>query len=582
MPEEKCFCHFNGYKVKDADAQKKIEELKAKVKLHVLHSDSTQDISVLQVGNINILIDSGKANDPNDNYGDTNSASEHISILQNLGINRIDYIYLTHYHEDHVTGLYAIGDAIDMKNAVIFRPAEPTAAELPLLRDDISNNIKLVKLAIDENELIDVIPTEDNHIFEIGDVTLDFRNYDTSFYFDPENYPSDFYEEEGLDYNNLCLCCIVSYGSSKIGFFGDISYIAQQRLANTIGNLDLMSVEHHGLNAFLYNPFYDSIAPKMCFTQNGLENAGRARNYLARINKTQTYLQENNIPNYTTGINGTMTFYIGRTEISTEANAIQYASKKIKGTTSLIGAINQIGTDTDISLGTLLKGMEHGSLLSTEVYKSTHIKLWNALIKDFVPGELTKAQLIIYKGGSSGHNQSVDDCGWLFIMPETTNPLSGVVYGNWRPADQDYSSISVMLRPMTNLENFKFYREADSDVFKSISQSTHNMVTEGNNISMRATGMINYSVHLKNNSNADKTYTFELNGSNSVIVPANGNATYSNVVYLEKNSVITFPKVDGLYVRFTGFITYAYNNSFVIEESEFDDTIPYFNKYPLF
>lgn len=684
----------------------------APVKLHVLNSDGpTQDIALMQIGDKNMLIDSGISNCTDDHIAEIKKILKYNEIAENAPVpdeKKIHYIYITHYHWDHAGGLTAISNAIDMHGATIFLPENPPQ-EYYIVDDHLNNTYDVAKNC----EMTVVIPggtagryikTTTNNVdsytfehltdisnktsFSIGrnhELTLDFKNcstHDYYFYKDEsgnerfrtetftetikastnsfvpkkslikngikdtngnyydfkitikgeapyyasvtldsngnKKYPSITVPTNGsatieylginADYNNTSLCCIMTYGKTRIGFFGDIGLNAQKNLANTIGHLDLMNVEHHGRNGGHYRPFYDSIAPKMCFTQDGNGNDGNDH-ILSTMSKTQEYLQENGIPNYPVSENGTtMTFNIYKSGISTTANAAKYAVN-FKGATSIFSAVqdNVPGKDRNITLYNLLKNMEHGTFLSCAI-RNNNIQL-GQLFELLGIAEAEYAEFIAYKNGSIYNNSQLSiekklDSGYIVLIPHSKNPSCSPVSAYWSlnlAEDKNPSAdINIVFKPIRDTEHFKFFKDLpkDSDFkeasgFKNGFLSCENLV-----ITPSESCMVNYSILLKNQSpTTSKTITFNDGSSTKTfIIPSNGNVTVSNVVNLnvtKKDSAITEvdtisiagneSNLQDLYVRISGYVTtQAKTVTKTLKSNDNALSFPSYGGYPLF
>ncbi len=315
------------------------------VKLYILDSrtnrhDTTKLVDTQAMALMQIRVD-GEYRNLLIDCGDYDLAETHIETLNELGVKKIDYIYITHYHYDHVglltyfhkktqeledmgilDSVCPLSDKLDIRGATIFLPENP-----PTTYTNVDAYINIVSTVVEKFGLEKKIPADVGAIHNIGSLKLDFRNCDTSSYY-----------EGTVDYNNTSLCCIMTFGETRIGFFGDINVAAQEKLAGTIGYLDLMNVEHHGINQTHCEDFYSSIAPKMCFTQDaeghgvnedkngvrykyahilsGIKYDGGLRNH-----PSHDYLLKNNIPNYAVSRNGTILFNISKTGITTMAMA---------------------------------------------------------------------------------------------------------------------------------------------------------------------------------------------------------------------------------------------------------------------
>ncbi len=592
------------------------------VKLHVLKTTGkTQDISVMQVPNPHF--DSTNTNTGSDEYinilidcGSYKSAEGHLRILKRtLSIEKIHYLYITHFHGDHIGSLKTLFNgysnnqysdtglslASDFKIILPSTPLEDVYNSLNVI-DKESGLCFLSELEAFKNGKVTIVPSDNAHTFDIGELQLDFRNYNLSSYY--EDAPEDYI----FDYNDTSLCCIMTYGKTRIGFFGDIGLKAQENLAGEIGHLDLMNVEHHGRNGGHYRPFYDSIAPKMCFTQDGKGLDG-TDHILSTMSKTQEYLQENGIPNYPVSANKkTMTFNIYEHGISTTANAAKYAVN-FKGATSIFGAVqdNVPGSNGNISLYNLLKNMEHGTFLSCAI-KNNSIQL-GQLFETLGITEAEYAEFIVYKNGSIYNNAQLTidnelDSGYIILIPHSKYPSCCPVTAYWSlnlSKDKNPSAdINIVFKPIRDSEHFKFFKDfpKDSDFeeasgFKNGFLSCENLV-----ITPSESCMVNYSILLRNQSpTTSKTITFNDGSSTKTfIIPSNGNVTVSNVVNLnvtKKDSAITEAdtisitgdktNLQDLYVRISGYVTTrAKTVAKTLTAQENDITLPTHSGYPMF
>ncbi|MBO5021600.1 MAG: MBL fold metallo-hydrolase, partial [Clostridia bacterium] len=552
--------------------------------------------------------------------------------LKDMGVDKIDYIYITHFHTDHVGGLETFcksDSGIDMSGATVFLPEDPPTA---FTSTTVSECRAIVYDCAFKNQMEIIIPGKPNRTLlstgensysildntanilpanfalnKFSQLKLDFKNLDTAYYYTETDTKEN---TNSNKHNNSSLCCIMTYGKTRIGFFGDISNKAQEHLYHNeeIGHLDLMNVEHHGKNGGFYRPFYDAIAPKMCFTQDGrgLINAGK--NLLATRTKTQAYLQENNIPNYAVSVNGTMTFDIYKSGISTKANAVKYAND-ITGATSIIAAINNTTPDYGFTLHDnkklsvlgLLKNMEHGTMLSTKLSKNSWSeRLWNTLLYDLVEDSVTDAELIIYKGGSSSYNQSESgkdypDSGYIVLFPHVSSNLSNIIVLYWY-ADKNFSSVSFNLKPLSNTEYFSLEKSANGTSFSDTSINTDVLSTGGLEIKPKQRCLINYTLFLQNRSNEELDFKF-FDGEYERTINLTTEkryATINNLLELdiardEKGNIfcadrITLDEQDGVFARITGYVTYSKTRSktVTVRDDLCIDVLPANNAYPQF
>lgn len=413
------------------------------------------------------------------------------------------------------------------------------------------------------------------------------------------------------DYNNTSLCCVMTYGKTRIGFFGDIGLEAQEHLANdeVIGHLDLMNVPHHGVDSGHYRPLYDSIAPKMCFTQDAKgfhydSNDKADWHILSEHSKTHAYLQENGMPNYAVSTNGTITFNIYKSGISTTANAIHYPIN-VKGVTSYMGAINNNvpGTTTNINIVQLLKNMERGTILSTIIERTVAIKLWNNLLDGLVENNVSKAQLIVYKGASSKFNldkanraafyaqeneplldtyNDPFESGYIIVIPHSSNRLCGPIVTHWE-SQNNYASIKLILKPLTDTEHFKFVKEATGDDVIDYTHNSSYLESDGFKIVPKAACTLNYTAFFQNTTASKMPISYSDGDSlKNIKLPANSFVTITNYAILSATESLVIPNNEGLYVKLCGYVTYSQARAQTRTIYDVESKLPEYNTFPKF
>lgn len=237
---------------------------------------------------------------------------------------RIDYLFISHYHADHVGGLidwidngYLTNGKIDLSNAVVFLPQELTSANIShIVGDDptelIARQTKIVNALTAQGCTI-IRPTE-GQTYVIDDAILRFTNCNHSV------YVSGTYKS--TNYNDFSLCAYVEYGSQRFFNTADIGPIGQKYLATLNDSLlksDIMTAPHHGWQSGQteengLNPdFIKRIYPNVVLSPNGdvhKPDSGQASSMYNYENVLQTWCEENSVPNYATCLNGTINFYL--------------------------------------------------------------------------------------------------------------------------------------------------------------------------------------------------------------------------------------------------------------------------------
>ena len=174
----------------------------------------------------------------------TNEAGEMVvTYLQNLGINKIDYLIGTHPHEDHIGGL---DDVINHFNiGQIYMPKIETTTKT---FEDVLDAI--------ENKNLTVTSPNKGDKIEIGQAVGTFMT------------------EPILDKDNLNFSSLVvrlEFGNSSFLFMGD----AEKENEETINwnKTDVLKVGHHGSNTSTSESFLNQVKPQCSIIMVGKDNS---------------------------------------------------------------------------------------------------------------------------------------------------------------------------------------------------------------------------------------------------------------------------------------------------------------------
>ena len=262
---------------------------------------------------INILID----------FGDKNHSLEAITKIKALGITKIDYAIITHYHGDHYGGIFNFLDSsIDFTECIFYLPPTPDWEKMKTIGtgggstpSDWENAEKEVFSLLDGKNLSRKFPIEKQWIDLNDHGKMRFYNADRSqFYRYYEDLTNDYVSWGGIDYNNFSLATEIVNGDRHFLFTGDLGITAQEVISNSIeSNIHFYDVEHHGLNHGYDPNFAKQITPKIAAIQNAdLENSYYSRGMYG-------YLLNQGAEIYITAKNGDITFIdtVEGTEVTT-------------------------------------------------------------------------------------------------------------------------------------------------------------------------------------------------------------------------------------------------------------------------
>ncbi len=230
------------------------------------------DCTLVQSSDCSILIDAGE-----------NGRGRVVaSYLENIGVERLDWIIATHPHSDHMGGIDDVLYEIPVDNIMM-----PTLAQ-----EDIPNYsfYSSVMSAIDAT-CTPVTYTKAGDVFTMGKMTL--------LVISPEAY------EARSDLNDLSLCLLFQLGDTSYLTCGDITYEVEEELLekDMVPDVDLLHINHHGSALSNTAEFVLTAEPKYAVISCGANNG-----YGHPHNSVLGMLNNMNIEYFRTDVDGTIVF----------------------------------------------------------------------------------------------------------------------------------------------------------------------------------------------------------------------------------------------------------------------------------
>jgi competence protein ComEC len=208
------------------------------------------------------LIDAGEANPYIDN-----GERVIMPLLDNLGIDKIDYGFISHLDLDHYGGFVSL--IYNNRIEKVFRPL-PDSSEKSLRFEKFLKEMK-IKTGIYDRTSIDV-----------GNTKIYFLN-------DPYNY-----SYKSFSSNNKSGILKIVYGKTSFLFVGDCENPGEFFLATNFGRMldsDVLKVAHHGSSTGSSHAFLNLVSPDISLVSAGIKNkfnhpAESVINSLENINST--------------------------------------------------------------------------------------------------------------------------------------------------------------------------------------------------------------------------------------------------------------------------------------------------------
>ena len=234
--------------------------------LKVSYIDVGQADSILiQQGTSSMLIDAG-------NNEDSSTVKNYIS---KQGITKLDYIIVTHPHEDHIGGMDYIINSF--KIGKIYMPK--ATSNTKSFRDVVS--------AIKAKGMKVTVPTV-GETFKIGKATATILAPNSSGY---------------NDLNNTSIVIRLAFGNNSFLFDGDAEDVSENEMLSKGLNVsaDVLKVGHHGSNSSTTEAFLDKVNPKYAII-----SVGKGNSYGHPHKSTMDRLKAKGIKVFRTDENGTI------------------------------------------------------------------------------------------------------------------------------------------------------------------------------------------------------------------------------------------------------------------------------------
>ncbi len=183
--------------------------------------------------------------------GDERAANRGTILLKQLGIEKIDILFNTHLHHDHINGLEITDDTAKVGEVRICFSPDLTESGLRLLRTTQERNIPLKEYR-----------DGDEYTMGDGEVKLLFLKNNETY----------------LDMNNQSAQTLVTYGERSILFMADMEQAGQNAMIRRIGTdllkCDIVKYPHHA-KSDMSTPFFKAMEAKLAIVTS-VEGRGDA------------------------------------------------------------------------------------------------------------------------------------------------------------------------------------------------------------------------------------------------------------------------------------------------------------------
>jgi competence protein ComEC len=218
-----------------------------------------------------LLIDTGWA-DHNGRDADRIAAA-----ATSAGVSKIDYVLITHFHDDHVGGVPQLVERIPVGTFLDHGPNRE-------LTEDVNNNFAAYQKALAGGPYKRIIPKPGETLPITGmkvevisadgvliDKPLPGAGQPNPYCKTSETRPADKTE------NARSLGTLITFGKLRILDLGDLTWDKEMQLMcpkNKLGHIDILVVSHHGWNQSSSPALIDAIQTRVAIMDNGATKGG--------------------------------------------------------------------------------------------------------------------------------------------------------------------------------------------------------------------------------------------------------------------------------------------------------------------
>lgn len=241
------------------------------LQIFFLDVEGGQSTLFVTPGGQSLLIDTGWAG----NNG--RDADRIAAAARSAGLSKIDYVLITHYHDDHVGGVPQLVEKIPVGTFLDHGPNRE-------LTDDVNGNFAAYQktLASGSYQRIsakpgEILPIAGMHVQAIsadGQViqkALPGAGQPNPYCAATQPRPADQTE------NSRSLGVLITFGKLKILDLGDLTWDKEMQLMcpdNRLGHVDILVVSHHGWDKSSSPALIDAIQARVAIMNNGEKKGG--------------------------------------------------------------------------------------------------------------------------------------------------------------------------------------------------------------------------------------------------------------------------------------------------------------------
>lgn len=231
--------------------------------------------------------------------GTRSSGKDVVEYLKNEGISKIDYVFGTHPHDDHMGGMYDV--ITNFKIGTIIVPEVETG--------QVTTNWYIKLMTEIKDGEYDVEYATEGAMYNLGDATIKIIG--------PINIPTN-------NLNNYSTILKVSFGEMDIIMTGDAEISVEKDVLEKYKeelDAEILKVGHHGSDTSTSDEFLEAIDPEYALISTTINNK-----YEHPIKSVMQKLKNANVKVYRTDENGTVEATITSNDVKFNCEPGDYLS----------------------------------------------------------------------------------------------------------------------------------------------------------------------------------------------------------------------------------------------------------------
>jgi beta-lactamase superfamily II metal-dependent hydrolase len=237
--------------------------------IYSIDVEGGQSTLIVSPAGASLLVDTGWPS------RDGRYADRILAAMKDAGITRIDHVFITHFHVDHVGGVPELVKRVEVGE---FLDHGPNREDSDITRHDFAAYLKAIEgkprrivhpgdtIRIPGLSVV-VLAADGEHIAKVPGFNPTPNSYCASERQWPDD-PSENARSAGI---------LVTFGKFRFLDLGDLTGAKEVALVcpnNPIPPIDLYLVDHHGMNLSNSRALVDAIHPRVAIMNNGAHKAG--------------------------------------------------------------------------------------------------------------------------------------------------------------------------------------------------------------------------------------------------------------------------------------------------------------------